>query len=267
LGTGVTCPLLRIHPAVIAQAAATLGSMARGRFFLGVGTGENLNEHIIGEHWPPASERLEMLEEAVDLMRTLWEGGLKSYRGHYYTVENARLYTLPEEPVRVYVAANGEESAQLAGEIGDGLIAVSPDADLVRNFELEGGSGKPRLGQVAVCWAEDEARARRTARELWPISGIAASLKTELPLPVHFEDASQKVTEDDIAQRIPCGPDAQRHIDAIEKFANAGFDHIYVHQIGDDQEGFFRFYQREILPRLAQHPARLASETPGRQAA
>jgi G6PDH family F420-dependent oxidoreductase len=251
LGTGVTCPTIRIHPAIIAQAAATAGAMMPGRFFLGVGSGENLNEHILGDAWPETEVRQEMLAEAVEVIRLLWEGGVKSHRGKHYTVQNARIYTLPEQPVPIMVAASGPKAATLAGEIGDGFIGTAPDAETIQTFEQAGGKGKPRYGQLTVCWAKDEASARKTALEIWPNAGIPGELSQELPQPAHFEQAAQLVTEDKIAESIVCGPDPQRHIEEIQKYADAGYDHIYIHQVGPDQAGFMNFYQREILPRFA----------------
>ncbi|MCC7353353.1 MAG: TIGR03557 family F420-dependent LLM class oxidoreductase [Anaerolineae bacterium] len=248
LGTGVTCPLIRCHPAIIAQAAATAAAMMPGRFFLGVGTGENLNEHILGDHWPPYEVRAEMLEEAVEVIRLLWEGGLRSYRGQYYEVENAQLYTLPESPTPLMVAASGPQSARLGGRIGDGLISTAPDSEVVEQFEAAGGEGKPRYGQLSVCWAQTEKEARRVAHEFWPNAGLKGALGTELPLPLHFEQASSLVTEEQVAQSVVCGPDPQPHLDKIQEYIEAGFDHVYLHQIGPDQEGFFRFYRREVLP-------------------
>jgi coenzyme F420-dependent glucose-6-phosphate dehydrogenase len=251
LGTGVTCPTIRIHPAIVAQAAATAASLMQGRFFLGVGTGENLNEHVLGDRWPPAFLRREMLEEAVEVMRELWQGELTTRRGTHYTVENARLYTLPEEPIEVMVAAGGPESAELAGRIGDGFVGTAPERELVQSFDEAGGSGKPRFGQVTVCWAESEAEARRTALEVWPNAALRGPLGQELPLPSHFEAASAMVGEDDVAAAVTCGPDPERHIEAIDAFVDAGYDHVYVHQVGPDQEGFIRFAERELLPHYA----------------
>lgn len=248
VGTGVTCPTFRIHPAIIAQAAATAASMLPGRFFLGVGSGENLNERITGLHWPPPPIRLEMLEEAIDIIRTLWDGGLKSYYGTYFTVENARIYTLPEQQPPIMVAASGPVSADLAGRLGDGLISAVADGELVRQFDASGGSGKPKFGQIHVCWAADESEAVRTAHRQWPTAAIKGSFTLEMPLPSHFEEVTNLVTEEQVAQKIVCGPDPQRHIDAIQQYIDAGFDHIFVHQVGHDQEGFFRFFEREILP-------------------
>jgi G6PDH family F420-dependent oxidoreductase len=250
LGTGVTCPTIRIHPAIIAQAAATSAAMMPGRFFLGVGTGENLNEHVLGDRWPEYDVRAEMLEEAIEVIRLLWQGGNQSHRGRHYTVENARLYTLPEEPTPIMVAAAGAKAAELAGRIGDGLISVGPEAEVVQTFEGAGGAGKPRFAQATVCWAEDEATARRTAHELWAFSALPGELSQELPMPAHFEQATQIITEEMVAESIVCGPDPAKHVEQMQKYVDAGFDHIYIHQVGPDQEGFMRFYQQEVLPKL-----------------
>ncbi len=250
LGTGVTCPTIRIHPAIIAQAAATAAAMMPGRFFLGVGTGENLNEHILGDRWPPHDIRLEMLEEAIQVIRLLWEGGTKSHWGMYYTVENAQIYTLPDELPPIMVAASGPESAEAAGQIGDGFISTAPKAELVQKFKAGGGNGRPTYGQLTVCWAENEATARQTAYKIWPNAGLTGELTQELPTPTHFEQAVKMVTEQAVAEKVICGPDPQRHLQAIQKYIDAGFDHIYIHQVGPNQEGFIQFYQREILPKF-----------------
>ena len=246
--TGVTCPTVRTHPAIIAQAAATSAMLLPGRFMLGVGTGENLNEHILGTVWPSAAVRREMLDEAIQVMRSLWEGDFVSHRGPHYTVENARIYSLPKQPPPIFVAASGEQAAQLAARAGDGLVSTAPDGDLIKAFEKAGGKGKPRYGELTVCWAADEAEARKTAFKYWPISALGGELSQELPLPRHFEQAAQTVREEDVAETVPCGPDAERHRAALKKYADAGFSHVAVHQIGPDQEGFFRFYEREVLP-------------------
>jgi G6PDH family F420-dependent oxidoreductase len=249
VGTGVTCPTMRIHPAIVAQAAATAASMLPGRFFLGVGTGENLNEHVLGLRWPATMVRRQMLEEAVEVMRDLWRGELTSHHGRHYTVENARIYTLPEEPIEVMVAAGGTAAAELAGRIGDGLIATSPDKEAVDTFDEAGGVGKPKYAQVTVCWAEREEDARRTALEWWPNAALQGPLNQELALPSYFEAVSAMVTEDDIAKAIVCGPDPEAHAKQIDMYVEAGFTHVYVHQVGPDQEGFLRFYASELLPR------------------
>ena len=246
IGTGVTCPLIRTHPAIVAHAAATAATMLPGRFFLGVGTGENLNEHVLGDRWPSASERLDMLEEAVELMRLLWEGELCSFEGRHYRVQDARIYTLPDEPIDVAVAAGGPQAAELAGRIGDGLVSTAPDAEIVERFEKAGGGG-PRYGQLTVCWAESEDEARRTAFEWWPNAALEGPLAQELPLPSHFEEAAAMVDEEDVAEAVVCGPDPDAHLEGIAKYVEAGFDHVYVHQVGPDQEGFLDFYAREVL--------------------
>jgi coenzyme F420-dependent glucose-6-phosphate dehydrogenase len=248
VGTGVTCPLIRTHPAVVAQAAATAASLMPGRFFLGVGTGENLNEHVLGDRWPPAGTRREMLEEAIGLMRELWAGELTTHRGTHYTVEDARIYTLPDEPIRLMVAASTPETAALAAEIGDGLVGTAPDSDLLDTFETAGGTGKPRFGQLTVCFAETEEEAQHTAYEWWPNAALSGSLGQELPLPSHFQAAAEMVSVEDVAARVVCGPDPNKHIEAIDEYADAGYDHVYVHQVGPEQHTFLSFYQQEILP-------------------
>lgn len=248
--TGVTCPLIRTHPAIVAQAAATSAAMLPGRFWFGVGTGENLNEHVLGDHWPPIDERLEMLEEAVDVIRKLWTGELVSHRGDYYEVQQARIYTLPDEPPPIYIAAKGPRAGETAGRIGDGLIGTSPDEELFEAFDQAGGEGKPKVGQLTVCWAAEERQAAKTLKDVWPNSAIPGELSVELPLPRHFEQASQKVTEHELAESIPCGPDPEKYLDAIRSYADGGFTHVYLHQVGPDQDGFFSFFEREVLPKL-----------------
>jgi coenzyme F420-dependent glucose-6-phosphate dehydrogenase len=250
VGTGVTCPTTRIHPAIVAQAAATTAAMMPGRFFLGVGAGENLNEHVVAARWPSTLVRHEMLEEAVSVIRLLWEGGFRSHRGCYYEVKDVRLYTLPPERPPIVVAAAGSNAATLAGRIGDGLVATGADPELVKTFETSGGQGKPRYAEIQVCWARSEDEARRTALEFWPVAAIAGPLHAELPLPSHFEVATESVTQERVAREVACGPDPDRHVAEIRKYADAGFDHLCVHQVGPDQEGFVRFYEREVLPRL-----------------
>jgi coenzyme F420-dependent glucose-6-phosphate dehydrogenase len=251
LGTGVTCPTVRTHPAIVAHASATAAVMMEGRFFLGVGSGENLNEHVLGDRWPPVRDRLDMLEEAVEIIRELWTGELVSHRGRHYEVANARLYTCPDEPPPLYVAAGGQASAEVAGRIGDGLVVASPSEDAVRAFGASGGEGKPRYGQCHVCWAESEDEGKKTALEWFPNIALPGELSQELPQPAHFEQAADLLSEDDMAEIVACGPDPDRHVEMIERFVDAGCDHVYMHQIGPDQDGFFRFYETEVLPRFS----------------
>lgn len=250
VGTGVTCPLVRTPPALVAQAAATITEMMPGRFFLGVGTGENLNEHITGEAWPPVSVRMEMLEEAIEVMRPLLRGELVTHRGRHFTVDNARVYCDADTAPPIFVAAAGEQVATLAGRIGDGIISTSPEERAIKVFDDAGGGGKPHVGQVKVCWAPTEDEGKRIAHEWWPNAALPGQLGQELPLPAHFEQAASLVEPDDVAASVVCGPDLGRHLDAIGEYTDAGYEQVYVHQIGPDQDRFFDFYEREVLPRF-----------------
>jgi len=265
LGTAVTCPTIRTHPAIIAQAAATSAALMKGRFFLGVGTGENLNEHVVGRGWPSAEVRLEMLEEAIRVIRLLWEGGMKSHHGRHYTVEDARLYTLPDEPPPIMVAASRPHAAELAGRCGDAMINTEVDEELLQRFESGGGDDNPRYVEQGVCWAKDERTARKTAHEIWPLSGLAGPLFTELALPSHYEAACKPVTEEMVAKGVICGPDPARHIEAISKAERAGYTHFCVHQVGPEQERFIEFYEREVLPAVGE--GRAARRKPAVKAA
>jgi coenzyme F420-dependent glucose-6-phosphate dehydrogenase len=250
LGTAVTCPTMRIHPAIVAQAAATSQVMMEGRFFLGLGTGEELNEHVTGARWPGPEARLEMLEEAIDVLRLLWQGGYQSHQGRHYVVEQARIFTLHDEPPPIAVAASQPLAAQLAGRLGDALISVAPDDELVAEFEQAGGDGKPRYGQLHVCYAEDEGRARKTAHELWPNAAMGGALGQELATTSHYEAVAELVREEDVAASVVCGPDPDAHLEKIREYEQAGFTHVFVHQIGPEQHPFLRFYSDKVLPEL-----------------
>ncbi|MGI8775069.1 MAG: TIGR03557 family F420-dependent LLM class oxidoreductase [Actinomycetota bacterium] len=247
--TGVTCPSIRVHPAIVAQASATAASLMPGRFMLGLGSGENLNEHVLGDRWPAAGERIEMLTEAIEVIRSLWKGGNTNHRGKHYTVENARIYSLPEELPPVIVAGSGKKAIALAGK-NDGLISLAPDEDLLATFDHAGGAGKPKFAEVNICWGPDETEAVTTALEWWPVGGIGGELMQELPLPRHFEQAASTVRPDDLTKTISCGPDPDKHAANIKKFIEAGYDHIWIHQIGPDQSGFLDFAAKDLLPRL-----------------
>jgi G6PDH family F420-dependent oxidoreductase len=250
LGTGVTCPLIRIHPAIVAQAAATVACMMPRRFFLGVGTGENLNEHVTGARWPLSGERLEMLEEAVHVIRELWGGEEVTHRGDHYSVEQARLFTVPDEPPEIYVAAAKPRAAQLAGRVGDGLISTSPDEEIVDEFESAGGRGKPKLGMIHVAYGEDEEAGHERAHKLWPNLALAGSGGQELPAPRDFEESAANVSVEDVAESTPAGPDPEPYLELIRKYEDAGFTHVYIHQIGDNQQEFAEFAARELMPQL-----------------
>lgn len=254
IGTGVTCPIMRIHPAILAQATATVAAMMENRFFFGIGTGENLNEHILGDRWVPYDIRAEMFVEAIEIIRALWTGEVINHWGEYYTVEDARLYTVPETLPPIMIAAAGPQSATLAGELGDGLINTKPDAEVVEKFRAAGGGDKPRYGQLTVCWAPTREEAVETAYKIWPNAGLKGDLNTELRTVRHFEQVVAMITPDDIAESVVCGPDPEPYLKQIQEFAEAGYDHLYIHQVGPDQAGFFRFFERELrdqVPTLA----------------
>jgi G6PDH family F420-dependent oxidoreductase len=249
--TAVTCPTVRIHPAVIAQAAATSAVLLEGRFTLGVGSGEALNEHILGDRWPEADVRLEMLEEAVAVIRGLWEGGQYSHHGRHYTVENARIYTLPDTPPDILVSGFGPKAVKLAARIGDGFCAVMPERELVDRFRAAGGGDKLVQGGTKVCWGPDEAECLETVHRLWPNEGLEGELAQILPTPAHFEQATRLVTPELLGESVPCGPDTEAIVAAFQAFADAGYDELYVQQIGDRQAEFFDVLEREVLPRFS----------------
>lgn len=250
VGTGVTCPIMRFHPALTAQAAATVAAMMPGRFFLGLGTGEYLNEHIFGQPWPRIETRQEMLMEAIHIIRELWQGEEYSYEGAYFTVRDARIYTLPEELPPIFVAASGTESAELAAEVSDGLISTTSGDELVKAFKNAGGSEKPRYGMLKVCWASSEADARETVKHWWPTSTVSGPLHADLPTPRHFEDVVEAMGDPKVPEDTVLGPDPMAYLRAIQSLQENGYDHIYLHQIGPDQAGFFQFFQDELVPLL-----------------
>jgi G6PDH family F420-dependent oxidoreductase len=247
--TAVTCPTYRIHPAIIAQAAATCAVMTRGKFNLGVGSGEALNEHILGDRWPSPQERIERLEEAVAIMRRLWTGQVISHEGKYFRVDRARIYTTPDEPVPVYVSAFGSDAATSAGSYADGYINTGPDAELLQTYRKAGGKGPAQAG-LKVCWGEDEDKAAQTAYELWGFEGVGGQTAQELPMPAHFKQLMDATSVEDTKKSIPCGPDPDKYVQAIQAYADAGYDEVYVGQMGPDQEGFLTFYRDQIAPRL-----------------
>ncbi|MEV7728704.1 TIGR03557 family F420-dependent LLM class oxidoreductase [Streptomyces sp. NPDC087917] len=249
--TLVTCPTTRLHPAVTAQAAATSSRLLDGRFALGVGTGEALNEHILGDRWPSFEDRADMLEEAVEVMRKLFTGRQLSHRGRHYTVDNARLYTTPAGHLPVHVSGFGPKAAELAGRIGDGFVTMSPDHEAIGRFRDAGGDGKPVIGGLKVCWGEDREEAAATAHRLWPTEHLPGELGQILPTPAHFEQASQLVTREQVSRNVPCGNDVEEHVHAVRAYVDAGFDEVYIGQIGPDQAEFFAACRDKILPALA----------------
>jgi G6PDH family F420-dependent oxidoreductase len=248
--TGVTCPTVRIHPAVIAQAAATSALLLDGRFTLGVGSGEALNEHILGNHWPDADTRLEMLEEAIAVMRLLWQGGQRSHSGRHYRVENARLYDLPAAPPPVAISGFGPKATKLAARIGEGFVTTAPDTESIELYRSEGGTG-PVIAGTKVCFAPDEGEAVRTAHRLWPNVGLPGELAQIIPTPAHFEQAVELVTPEMIAEAMPCGPDLDAHVASLREYADAGVDELYVQQIGPELlDVFFDEWAPAVIPQL-----------------
>jgi G6PDH family F420-dependent oxidoreductase len=240
--TGVTCPTVRIHPAI------TSGVLHGGRFNLGVGSGEALNEHILGDRWPEADVRLEMLEEAVEVIRTLWQGGQQSHHGRHYTVENARIYDLPEPPPPILVSGFGPKAIEVAARIGDGFCTTSPDKDAIALYRSEGGKGPVHAG-TKVCFMPDEQQARETAYRIWPNESLPGELAQVLPTPAHFEQACELVTPDMLS--TPVGPDLDKHIASLQEYADAGVDELFVQQIGPEQDAFFDEWARQVLPRFS----------------
>ncbi|MEV6739570.1 LLM class F420-dependent oxidoreductase [Streptomyces sp. NPDC051104] len=248
--TAVTCPTVRIHPAVVAQAAATSAVMTGGRFRLGVGTGEALNEHILGDPWPPTTVRLEMLEEAIQIMRRLFTGEQVTHYGTHYKVENARLYTIPDEPIPIDISGFGPEATALAARIGDGYITMMPEEAMVTQFRKGGGGTKPVSGGAKVCYGTDREECVRTVRELWSNELLPGEMGQVLPTPRHFEQLMPLVSEDMVRENRVCGDNVEEHVSALTAFVDAGFDVVYVNQIGPDQRGFFDFYRTKVLPQL-----------------
>ena len=250
VGVGVTCPIMRVHPVILAQATATTSLLFNGRFFWGVGTGEALNEHVVAQRWPRPEIRLEMLDEAIHLIRELWKGETVDYSGKFYETENARVFDAPAAPIPIIVSGFGSSSAELAGLVGDGYWGNSPDRELLDAFEAAGGTG-PRYAQLTLCWGETEDVAKKIVHEIWPTAALTGQLSQDLPTWTHFEQATAPLTAEQVTASVPCGPDITGPIlDAVDDYLDAGFDHLYFHQVGHDQDGFFEFWQSELQPAL-----------------
>jgi G6PDH family F420-dependent oxidoreductase len=252
LMTYVTCPTIRYHPAIVAQKAATLGILSNNRFRLGLGSGENLNEHVVGERWPAIGARHEMLAEAVRIIGSLLDGDRSvNFRGDHFTVEQARLWDLPTERVPIGIAVSGEQSCRLAGRHGDLMIAVEPRGELGEMFDAAGGEGKPRVGQIALCYDSDRDAAVQRAHEQFRWFGLGWKVNADLPNPESFDGATAFITPDQAVEGISCGPDLEEHVEAIRPFIDAGFTEVALVQIGgEQQEPFLRWAQDELLPTL-----------------
>jgi G6PDH family F420-dependent oxidoreductase len=249
LMTSVTCPIMRYHPAIIAQAAATMGLLADGRFTLGLGAGERLNEHVVGAGWPGVAERYERLAEALDIIQGLLSGKLTTYRGQHFQLDHARLFDRPKRKLPVIVAAGVPEAGRLAGEKADGLIVTEPEKELIKAFTAGGGKG-PRYAEVAMCCGADEDKARKTAHRYFRWSLAGWPVLAELPHDEAFAAASEHVSVETIGEEISCGPSADRHLEAIHEFTAIGCDHIILTQIGPDQDFFFELFERKLAPAL-----------------
>ncbi len=253
LMTYVTCPTIRYHPAVVAQQAATLDLLSDGRFLLGLGSGENLNEHVVGRGWPPAAIREEMLAEALDVITKLFTGDYVEHNGEHYRVTGAKLWDVAPTPPRIGLAVSGARSCRLAGEKADAMIAVEPDASLGEHFDAAGGKGKPRIGQLPISYGTDRDAAIDRAHDLFRWFGGGWKVNADLPGTAGFDSASQFVRKDDVADAIPCGDDVGAVVDAVRQFTDAGFTHVALVQIGgshEHQDPFFDWSQRELLPAL-----------------
>jgi G6PDH family F420-dependent oxidoreductase len=250
LMTYVTCPSFRYHPAVVAQKAATLQILSDGRFTLGLGAGENLNEHVVGGGWPGADVRQEMLVEAVQIIRSLFDGdGYTNVRGEHFDVESAKLWDLPDTRVPIGIAVSGKQSCEIAGEFADLMIAVEPKGELGEYFDAAGGAGKPRVGQMPVCFDIDKAAAVTRAHTLFRWFGLGWKVNAELPGPPAFDSASSFVREEDVESAIPCGDDVGAVLEAAKAYADAGFTHLALVQIGgDEQAAFLEWSQKSLMP-------------------
>ncbi|WP_019925461.1 TIGR03557 family F420-dependent LLM class oxidoreductase [Nocardia sp. BMG111209] len=250
LATGVTCPTVRYHPAIVAQAAATVALVSEGRFTLGIGSGERLNEHVVGAGFPDTVRvRHRMLREALEIIRLLWRGGYQSYQGEYLHLSDARIFDLPDEPPVIAVAAGGPAAARLAAELGDGLFATEPDADLIEHYHAGGGRG-PRYAEVPVAWAPDEQAAVAAALDTsrWAVTGW--KVMSELPNPANFAAASATVRAEDIRAQFTCGSAPDDYVRAVGQYRDAGFDHLVLQSAGPDPDGFLDFYRDELRARL-----------------
>lgn len=250
IATGLTCPIIRYHPAIVAQAAATIGVMSEGRFTLALGAGERLNEHVVGYGWPPVRHRHEMLREAIEIMRGLWEGGLFSHSGEYYEVESARIYDLPEEPVPIVLGVSGRKSATMAGELGTGIMAVQPQPSFIEDWKSAGGGEGGRYIELSFAYARSEQEGLKIAHEYSRFGALGWEVLAELPGVKSFEGATEHIRPEDLKDSIPHGPDPEPYIEHIKKAIDAGYDHVVLLAAGPDQEGFIRFFEQTLAPEL-----------------
>jgi G6PDH family F420-dependent oxidoreductase len=250
IATGLTCPIVRYHPAIIAQAAATIGVMSDGRFTLALGAGERLNEHVVGHGWPAVHQRHEMLREAVEVIRDLWSGELCNHDGDYFSVESARIYDLPPQPIPIVIGASGPRSATLAADLGAGLMAVEPSADIVKEWKSAGEGVGARYGEMSLGYAKTDDEGLQLAHKYSRFGALGWDVLSELPSVKAFEDATQFVKPEDLKASIPHGPSVEPYVATVKKWVEAGFDHIVLLSVGPDQESFIRFFAESLAPKL-----------------
>lgn len=250
ISTGLTCPIVRYHPAIVAQAAATIGVLSEGRFTLALGAGERLNEHVIGEGWPALDHRHEMLREAVDIIHMLWGGELCSHSGTYFEVESARIYDLPDEPIPIVIGSSGPKSATLAAQLGAGIMAVEPKRSIVADWQAAGDGKGARYGEMSLGYARSKQEGLALAHKYSRFGALGWDVLVELPSVTAFEDATQFIKPEDLQEQIPHGPEVETYVRAVKKFTDAGFDHVVLQPVGPDQASFMRFFEKQLGPRL-----------------
>ncbi len=244
--TGLTCPIIRYHPAIVAQAAATVALISNNRFTLAIGAGERLNEHVTGAVWPPAPERHAMLAEAIDIFRLLWDGEVATHKSEYFQIDHARLYDVPDKPIPLVVGISGPASIALASDKkADGIMATEPKKELTASFKKHA-----RYSEAALAYAPSEEKAKAMAKERFAFSALGWHVNTELPTPAAFEAAVKYVRTEDLTETIGMGPNVERHVAAVKPYIDAGFDHIALVGIGPDQAAFIDFFKKKLGPAL-----------------
>lgn len=248
LATMVTCPIMRYHPAIIAQAAATIGVLSGGRFTLGLGAGERLNEHVVGLGWPSVTVRHKALREAIEIIKLLWSGGYQSFDGRYFHLSDARIFDLPDEPMHFYVGAGGVRAAALAAALNGGVCVTEPRQRIIEIFKENGGEGV--WGQVVLSWAKDEKAGLDAAYNQFRFSAGSWKVQSELPNPINFDHATKNVRPEDLASTIPAGPDVKTHLQGIQSFLDIGVENLAVAYPGSEPDKFMDFWRNSLRPQL-----------------
>jgi len=250
IATGLTCPIIRYHPAIIAQAAATIAVLSENRFTLAVGAGERLNEHVTGARWPSVPERHDMLGEAIDIFRLLWQGGVHTHTGVHYVVDHARLYDLPDKPIPIMVGVSGPHSVSLAANKADGIMTTEPNAALVKDFKAKGKANAPCYSEAVLAYAQSEEEGLRVAHDRFRFSSLGWAVNSELPAVQGFEAATRHIRPDDLKDDIAYGPDPEAHLALVRKYVDAGYDHIVLTCPGTEQDAFIEFFRHALKPKL-----------------